>query len=540
MRRHLLSALAVATLVLSAPALCQAKTFELETASVADIQAAVDAGALTYEKLVMLCQARIQAYNESGPALHAFITLNPKALDEARARDAQFKATGRPGPLFGIPLIPKDNYDTADLPTTAGSFLLDGSVPPQDATIIKKLRDAGMIILGKANLNEFASGGAGTPSGFSSLGGQTRNPHDPTRNPGGSSGGTGASIAAWFAPLGLGSDTGGSIRNPCSFNGIVGIKPTNGLVSRAGIVPLTHSLDTGGPMGRTVSDIALALGFMTGLDDRDPLTATQIGLAYTDYTQFLKKDALKGARIGVNRNLVGMNADVDAIFDRAVAELKAAGAVIIDPVVYPDYIMAARAGISTALRNTEFREEMAKYLATLKPGYPQNLTEMSAKADTLTAPTDRYSPNWGLFEMFKVENAGPSSASFAYKAVKEYGMPMFKAAVVGVFEQYKLDAMIYTTNPTPAPTIIPPFKAKPGTPMTTGVSLTNIANITNFPDVIVPAGVTGEKLPVTISFFGVAYSEPKLLAYAYAYEQATHHRVAPATTPALPGEKFDY
>jgi len=538
-RSVLAAACAVSLLIAGGPA-ARAKTFELETASIADIQAAVDAGALTYEKLVTLCLARIQAYNESGPALHALITLNPKALDEARARDAEFKATGRRSPLFGIPILPKDNYDTADLPTTGGSFLLDGSLPPQDSTMIKKLRDAGVIILGKTNLNEFASGGPGTPSGFSSLGGQTHNPHDPAHGPGGSSGGTGASIAAWFAPLGLGTDTGGSIRNPCSFNGIVGIKPTNGLLSRAGIIPLSLSFDTGGPMARSVYDVALALGFMTGLDSRDPLTSTQMGLAYTDYTQFLRKDALKGARIGVNRNYVGKDAEVDQILDRTVAELRAAGAVVIDPVNYPEYVIDAKAGIMNAVRYTEFREQIRVYLSTLKPGYPKDLSEMIAKADALTEPTGRYAPNWGRFDAFKLENAGPPPTALAYRAAKEYGMPMVRAAVLGVFEENKLDAIIYTTNPAPAPLIVPPFKAPPGTPAGNPGSLTNVANITNFPDVIVPAGVTREKLPVTISFFGTAYSEPRLLAYAYAYEQATHHRVTPSTTPALPGEKFDY
>jgi amidase len=536
--KHALRSILLSVLVL--PLAQATTTFTLETASIEDIQAAVDAGALTYEKLVTLYLARIKAYNEAGPALHTIITLNPKALDEARALDAERKAKGRRSPLHGIPILPKDNYDTVDLPTTAGSFLLDGSIPPQDSTMIKKLRDAGVIILGKTNLNEFASGGPGTPSGFSSLGGQTRNPHDPTRGPGGSSGGTGSALAAWFAPLGLGTDTGGSIRNPCSFNGIPGIKPTNGLLSRAGIVPLSLSFDTGGPMARNVYDVAVALGIMTGIDSRDPLTTTQSGLAYSDYTPFLKKDSLKGARIGINRNYVGQDAEVDEILDRAVGELKAAGATVIDPANYPDYVINAKAGIMNAIRYTEFREQIHDYLATLKPGYPKNLTEMIAKADALKEPNGRYAPNPGRFAAFKLENAGPAPTTMSYRAAKEYGMPMIRAAVLGVFEEKKLDAIVYTTNPAPAPVIVPPFNAPPGTPSGSGNSLTNVANITNFPDVIVPAGVTKNKLPVTLSFFGPAYSEPKLLAYAYAYEQATHHEVSPSTTPALPGETFTY
>jgi amidase len=293
-------------------------------------------------------------------------------------------------------------------------------------------------------------------------------------------------------------------------------------------------------MARNVYDVAVSLGIMTGIDPRDPLTTTQAGLAYNDYTPFLKKDSLKGARIGINRNFVGIDAEVDKILDRTVSELKAAGAVVIDPVNYPDYVMSARSGIMNTIRYTEFREQIHDYLSTLKPGFPKSLTEMIAKADALKEPTGRYAPNPGRFTSFKKENAGAPPTAMSYRAAKEYGMPMIRAAILGVFEENKLDAIVYTTNPAPAPVIIPPFVAPPDTPPTSGNSLTSIANLTNFPDVIVPAGVTKNKLPVTVSFFGPAYSEPKLLAYAYAYEQSTHHRVSPSTTPALPGETFEY
>jgi amidase len=247
-----------------------AATFNLETASVQDIQAAVDAGALTYEKLVKLYLARIAAYDHDGPKLNSIITLNAKALETARALDAEYKKTGRRSPLHGIPILAKDNYNTADMPTTGGTFLLDKSIPYEDAPSIKQLRDAGAIIIAKTNMDEFAHGGVG----YSSRGGQTLNPHDTRRIPSGSSGGTGVGLAAWFSPLGLGSDTGGSIRGPSSANGVVGIKPTNGLISRSGIMPCVLTFDTGGPMARTVYDAALALGFMTGIDLKDPLTGT--------------------------------------------------------------------------------------------------------------------------------------------------------------------------------------------------------------------------------------------------------------------------
>src|SRR6266545_5085197 len=260
--RRIGAAFAVTILLTLVPAF--AKTIDVDSATIADINAAFDAGTLTAEKLVQLCLARIAAFDRKGPALHAVIALNPNALEQARALDAERKAKGRRSPLHGIPVVLKDNYDTFDLPTTGGSVLLEGSIPPKDAFVVKKLRDGGAIILAKVNMSEFASAGA-----YSSLGGQSLNPHDLTRSPSGSSGGTGVAIAAAYAPLGMGTDTGGSIRGPSTSNGIVGLKPTHGLLSRSGIIPLALSFDTGGPMARSVYDVAVALGVMTGVDAAD-------------------------------------------------------------------------------------------------------------------------------------------------------------------------------------------------------------------------------------------------------------------------------
>src|SRR3954464_13383008 len=290
-RRVCFIALLLATVALT-PAF--ARTLDLDSATIADINAAFDAGTLTAEKLVTLCLARITAFDRKGPDLHAVMTLNPKALETARALDAERKAKGRRSPLHGIPVVLKDNYDTFDMPTTGGSVLLEGSVPAKDPFVVKKLRDAGAIVLAKLNMSEFASGGA-----YSSLGGQSRNPHDLARTPSGSSGGTGVAIAAGYAPLGMGTDTGGSIRGPSTSNGIVGLKPTHGLLSRTGIIPLALSFDTGGPVGRTVSDVAVALGIMTGVDPADAATKKSEGAFQTDYTRDLRTDALKGARIGI-------------------------------------------------------------------------------------------------------------------------------------------------------------------------------------------------------------------------------------------------
>ena len=515
-----------------------AKSFELETASIADIQAAVAAGALSYEKLMMLCLARINAYDVAGPKLHALITVNPNAVAEAKALDAERQATGLRSPLHGIPVIVKDNYDTKDLPTTAGSVLLAGSLPPNDAFLIKRLHAAGAIILAKANLDEFASGGPGTYSGFSSYGGQTHNPHNPLYAPGGSSGGSGVSAAAWYVPLALGTDSGRSIRAPCSYNGIAGIRPSIGLLSRTGIIPLVHSTDTGGPMARNIYDVAVALGVLAGVDPADPVTRDSLDLAYHDYTPFLKKDALKGVRLGINRNYTARNTpDVNRVLDAAIGELKAAGAIIVDPVNFPSQVMNVKDDLIRILDYTEFREQIGRYLSGLtQPGYPKTLTEMIERADRFQ-PDGHSERNPGVWATFKLQNASPSSQSLAYRSAKVHGVGMVRDAVLGVFEEYRIDAMVYPTWPSPAPVIT---ESGPPAP-SSAPALTYVASLTGFPDVIVPAGFTRkEKLPITISFFGPAFSEPKLLAYAYAYEQATHHRISPATTPSLPGEKFEY
>ena len=512
-----------------------ARTFDLETASIPDIQEAVASGALSYEKLVTLYLARIEAYDQKGPKLNTVITLNPNALAEARALDAERKAKGPRGPLHGIPVLVKDNYDTFDLPTTGGTFLLDGAIPYKDAPMIKNLRDAGAIMLAKVNMDEFAHGGIG----FSSRDGQTRNPHDPRRHPAGSSGGTGAGLAAWFAPLGLGSDTGGSIRGPSSANGIVGIKPTNGLLSRTGIMPCVLTFDTGGPMARTVYDVALSLGFMTGVDPADPLTRTSAGLYFKDYTQFLKKDALKGVRLGVIRDYAGTDPEVDRVFNAALEELKAQGAILVDPVHFPAIALQNRPVVMEPIRMSEVRENYAAYLATVRPGFPKTQGELAEKGLALTAPKGKFLPHPSVFTRFKRMSEGPPITSLTYTSAKNYGMLAVRDAVLGLIEDNQLDALVYPTR-SRQPELIDPktpeIVDRVGPP-----SLTSIANVTQFPDVIVPAGLTKDnKMPVTLSFFGPAFSEPKLLAYAYAYEQATKHRVSPSTTPALPGEKFEY
>jgi amidase len=519
----------VLTGVMSLP--LNAATLPLHSASIEDINAAFKAGTLTSEKLVQMYLKRIDAYDKKGPAINSVILLNPKALEQARALDKERKEKGPRSPLHGIPIMLKDNYDTFDMPTTAGSSLLKGSVPPDDAFMVKKLREAGAIILAKVNLSEFASGSGG-PNGFSSMGGQTHNPHDLTRGPAGSSGGTGASIAASFAQFGLGTDTGGSIRGPASANGIVGLKPTWGLLSRDGIVPLALSYDTGGPMARSVYDVAVSLGVMTGVDAADAATQGSAGKFETDYTQYLKKGALKGARIGVARDYFKQSVETDYVMEQSIATLKSLGAIIVDNLKYPEYLLLGMGTLTDQMSAREFKAQVSTYLATLKPEYPNSLEELIAAAD---AQGSGYNNPWRLNAMKNSQATDGDLNAPLYKAQQQQGLAFIRASMSAIFEQHKLDAIVYPTSPRPAQLIGP--LPNPTTPVP---SPSSVANRTGFPDLIVPAGMTPQGLPVTISFFGPAFSEAKLLGYGYDFEQATKAITLPKYTPALVGEVVKY
>lgn len=510
-----------------------AAKIDLSDASISEINAAFDAGSLTSEKLVQLYLERIEAYDDRGPKLNALITVNPKALETARALDSERKAKGPRSPMHGIPVILKDNYNTTDMPTTAGSVFLAGSIPSKDAFMVTQLRNAGAIILAKANTSEFAS--SGRSNGFSSLGGQTLNPHDLTRGPAGSSGGSGAAAAAWYAPVALGTDTGGSIRGPCAANGLACIKPTHGLLSRAGIVPLALSFDTGGPMARNVHDAAVALGAMTGVDADDAATRKSLGLFHRDYTVFLKKDALAGARLGVLTDYAGTDEQTKAIFAAAIDKMRSLGATIIE-VPLPEHIKN-RSSLTSIIRNAEFKAQIGDYLATLNGGYPRSLDDLIASASGFAPGAGGGQPNPARWELFDREATGLPLTDPVYIAARDQGTAMVREHMTATMLQLSLDAFIYPTAPQPARLIARDYSAdSPGS----GASGTSLANITGFPDVIVPAGATASALPVTISFVGAAFSEPRILGFAYAFEQATRARIKPKTTPPLAGESIRY
>lgn len=516
--------LSVCGLVLGPPA-AGAQELTLSEATIADLQSAFDAGTLTAERLVEMYLARIEAYDQQGPALNTVLWLNQNAVQRARELDGERSRTGPRSPLHGIPVVLKDNVDTSEMPTTAGSLLLAGSVPPDDAFLVQRLRDGGAIILAKVNMSEFASG----PT-MSSIGGWIRNPHDVDHSPSGSSGGTGAAIAASFAQLGIGTDTGGSVRGPSTSNGIAGLKPTLGLVSRDGIIPLALSFDTGGPMARSVHDVAAMLNVIAASDAADPATASTDGRRPADYTTFLDANALAGARIGVARQFMGGDEDVDWVMEAAFQAMRDAGATLID-VRVPEWLIDARGDWYTTIRWREFRDQIPDYLATIGAEYPKSLAELLGRSQGVVARTDEGGePNpsrWGLFQQ---EEASGLLTDHEYVAMKEHGLPLVRTLLTGLMESEELDAIVYPTSPS-RPSRVGGGGSGGGAP-----SATNLANLSGFPDLIVPAGFTSDGLPVGISFFGTAFSEPILLGLGFAFEKRVGARRDPITTPPLRGD----
>ena len=529
LRRYIAHTLATcalsATFMLSSAV--HAATFDLSTATVADIQAAMDSGALTSEKLVQLYLARIDAYDKKGPKLNSVLTLNKNALEEARALDAERKAKGPRSPLHGIVVLPKDVYDTYDMPTTGGFKPMATSQPSRDAFVIDRLRDAGAVILGKLNQSDWYGV---APSGGSTLAGQPLSPYNPKKTTGGSSSGTGVAMAAWFGTTGLGSDTSGSIVIPSTLNNLVGFSTTHGLVSRTGMMWSSPRQESGGPMCRTVYDCAAMLDAIAGYDPADLATEAGLGkIPEAPYTSFVRKDGLKGARIGVLREMVRSgpkHEEGTALFEKAVADFKAAGAVLVDPALtglkLPEALQDAGAA------TFERADAINKYLSALPPTSPiRTVDEMIAKGGKLVKPA--------IIEAAKIgslDHYAPLLA--AYKQ-----QDMIRAALVDVMEKYQLDGVIL-----PYRTVLTDDRPTAPNPAGGGGSkdaANALASYTGLPTIIVPGGFFGsDGMPFAVQFLGKPFSEPTLIKLASGYEAVSKHRKAPALTPALQGEVFDY
>ena len=516
------SAGSAATLTLGTPT-----SFTLDEATIPQIQAAFDAKLLTSEALVQLYLNRINTYSTydqstpQGSQLNAIRVLNPNALQEAAALDAERKLTGPRSPLHGVPILLKDNVDAFGLPTTAGSVALAGSIPPDDAFITQQLRDAGAVIIGKTNLTEYANYlTTGMPAGYSSLGGYVFNPYNPTvlaggdgraaLSPGGSSAGSGSAIAANLATVAIGTETSGSILSPANQNSLVGIKPTVGLASRDGIIPIAASQDIPGPLARTVTDAAIVLGTIAGYDPNDPITSTGIGKTYTDYTQFLQPDALKGARIGVPRLTfwTGLPDAQVALAENALSIIKLLGAEVVEADI------ATVPLPSSSVLSYEFKRDLNAYLASLGPDAPvKTLADVIAFNNANPEVALKYGQTLAIASQAK--DLSPGSAD-TQQYLADRARDLFLAGETGIdayIDTNDLDAIFF--------------------PGTRGA---NIAARAGDPSVIVPAGYQPDGAPFGITFSGKAFTEPTLLGFAYAFEQATQFRVPPTSTPPLAGE----
>ena len=500
----------------------QTKPFHLLETSIEDIQNAYKSGRLTSHQLVQLYLNRIEAYDKKGPGINAVITINPKALEEADRLDAAFKTSGFVGPLHGIPILLKDQFDAKGMPTTLGSVLFKDYYPDKDAFVTEKLRKAGAIILGKGTLGELGGGDT-----FGSLFGATRNPYGLDRTAGGSSGGPGAGLAANFAAVAVGEEGFASIRRPSTWNSVVGMRPTAGLVSRSGMYDGWPEINGSlGPMARTVTDVAKMLDVMVGYDPEDPLTAEGVGHAQNNYEKFLDRNGLRGARIGVLREPMGVGSEpqsedfakVTAVFDKAVAELKDDGAALVDPIVIPNLkeLLAKRATGPTEI------DDAFKVFFARSAKYP-----FKSRQEMMSSPDFAKVVQYAQQRMQRATS--DESIHYQYLLARDELM----INVMKVMADNKLDAIVYKSMEH-QPTLIkdglnPPYVNTKGAP--------HLNTFLVFvPVIAVPAGFTSDNLPAGLTFMGRPYDEGTLIKLAYAYEQTTHHRKPPSTTPALPGE----
>jgi Asp-tRNA(Asn)/Glu-tRNA(Gln) amidotransferase A subunit family amidase len=523
MRRPLQLAIALTVATLSS---VRAATLDLSTATIADLQAAMEHGALTSEKLVSLYLARIAAYDQQGPKLNTVITLNPHALEEERDLDAERKAGKVRGPLHGIVILPKDVFDTKDLPTSGGFKPMAASQPSRDSFVIARLRAAGAIILGKLNQADWY---AVQPAGSSTLKGQVLSPYNLKKFTGYSSSGTGASMAAWFGTVGLGSDTGGSITIPSTLSNLVGFATSHGLVSRTGMMWSSPSQENGGPMGRSVYDCAAVLDVIAGYDAADLPTQASVGkIPDRPYTSFVSKDGLRGARVGVLREMFRsgpLHQEGNALAEQAIADFRKAGALVVDPVLTGIDLIESQ--VDAGASRFEVATAINKYLSGLPANAPiRTVDEMIAKAgDTTVKP--------GIIAANAALKTGSLDHSPEFAAALKH-QETIRNALVGLMDKYQLDAIILPFSTAPAPDI-------PVTSYFTHENRNNLSSYTGLPTIIVPGGFfPSDGMPFAIQFLGRPFTEPVLIKVASGYEAATHHRKPAPLTPALPGEKITY
>jgi len=510
-------ALGAAREIASAAPLSSVAPFELDEITVSDLQDAMKSGKFTARSLVEKYSARIDEIDKHGPVVNAIIEMNPDALPIADSLDQERKTKGPRSPMHGVPVLIKDNIATADrMMTTAGSLALVGSKPSQDSFVAQKLRAAGAVILGKTNLSEWANiRSSHSTSGWSGRGGLTKNPYALDRNPCGSSSGTGAGISANLCAVGIGTETDGSIVCPSSSNGLAGIKPTVGLVSRRGIIPISHSQDGAGPMCRTVRDAAILLGALTGVDPEDSATVASAGKSSTDYTQFCDPNGLKGARIGVARKYFGFSDAVDALMEQALDAMKRQGATLVDPAEIETLGKFDESELLVFMY--ELKADLNAYLARLGPDAPVHT--LKDIIDFNDRNRQKEMPYFGQDLFLKAEAKGPLTEKAYIDALEKNHQLARTEGIDATMDKYRLDAIV---APTGGPAWLTDLVN--GDHFAGGSS--NAAAVAGYPNINVTAGfISG--LPVGISFFGRAWSEPTLIRLAFAFEQATKARQAP-------------
>lgn len=501
-----------------------AQEFRLAEATIDEVHASIQAGRLSCRDLVQRYLNRIEAYNHEGPHLNAVQFVNPRALQEADALDASFESSGLSGPLHCIPVLLKDQVETSDMPTSYGSAIFEEFVPQRDATIVVRLKNAGAIILAKTTMGEFASRYVGSAYGV------IRNAYDPTRNPSGSSGGTGAAVAANLGMVGIGEDTGGSIRGPAAVHSLVGLRPTTPLVSRFGMMPANPANDTLGPMTRTVRDAAIVLDALVGYDPNDPITAYAVGHVPSSYTELLHEDGLSGARIGVIREPMDPKADPSAsdfrrvrdVIDRAIADLRSLGADVIDPVVIGNLDMADPTYVSD-----EFETERATdaYLAEHANAPVMTLKEILLTGEVIP---------WRASGLMNVLGRAANEADYLRVILDKEEL---RRSVLTAMAAQDLDALLYATFDHEASAIAPDVLDNPKPNDGYGKGNNRyLSPVIGFPAITVPAGFTSNELPVGLELMARPFTEGRLLRFAYAYERATLRRRPPNTAPPLPGE----